>query len=281
MNISDRKVSIIFGISIFIITFLFAFVLITKRIPNFNDTVISEDKSPDEDIDFFSGMVEVEGGDFMMNGSVLTSLKSFFISDHEVTQAEYYEIIGSNPSYFNSPDNPVECVTWFDAVEFCNRLSEKYGLENCYERNGGMYICDFSKNGFRLPTEAEWEYAACGGSKSSGYRFSGSDNAVDVAWISDNSEKRTHSVKTRNPNELGLYDMSGNVWEWCWDWYSSAVFGGNFTEGLSTGFGHVKRGASWDYEEEYSEVYYRSYSYPYGSNSGLGFRIARSSVQPD
>jgi formylglycine-generating enzyme required for sulfatase activity len=120
--------------------------------------------------------------------------------------------------------HPLSGVNWYDAVKYCNWLSEKERLSPCYEVKGKLTQCDFSANGYRLPTEAEWEYAARGGHKSQGYEYAGSNNVDDVGWYEGNSGKQTHPVGQKQPNELGLYDMSGNMWEWCWDWYGKDYY---------------------------------------------------------
>ena len=192
------------------------------------------------------------------------TVSSFYIAETEVTQALYKSVMGKNPSGFAGESRPVEHVSWYDAVEFCNRLSEKEGLEKCYSGSGDKTKCDFSKNGYRLPIEAEWEYAAKGGDRSGGFKYSGSNDIGEVAWYWDNSDEQTHPVKSKKPNELGLYDMSGNVWEWCWDWYSDS------------GTGRVSRGGSWDYNAGHCSVSYRGYDNPSSTNVNLGFRLARS-----
>ncbi len=147
------------------------------------------------------------------------TLSSFYIGKYEVTQGEYQAVMGTNPSYFSGSDKPVEQVTWYNAVEYCNARSIQEGLTPCY--NTSTWACDFSANGYRLPTEAEWEYAARGASNNPDYLYAGSNDINSVAWYGDNSSSTTHNVGTKAPNGLGIYDMSGNVYEWCNDWYGS------------------------------------------------------------
>jgi sulfatase modifying factor 1 len=181
-------------------------------------------------------MVLVEADDFLMGSTdgyadeqpvhAVTISKPYYIGVYEVTFEEF-DIFCENTLRYNKPDDrgrgdgkrPVIGVDWHDAVEYCNWLSEEEGLTSCYSGKGKVTKCDFSANGYRLPTEAEWEYAARGGQKSQGYIFAGNNNPDDVAWYGDNSGGETHSVGQKEPNELGLYDMSGNTFEWCWDWY--------------------------------------------------------------
>ena len=187
-------------------------------------------------------MVEVEGGTFTMGATSeqggdaydgekpahSVTLSSYHIGQTEVTQELWEAVMGSNPNRFKGSNRPVECVSWDDCQEFLSRLNRITGKR------------------FRLPTEAEWEYAARGGSRSRGYKYSGSDNIYDVAWYNDNSGSTTHPVAIKRPNELGLYDMSGNVWEWCSDWYGaySSSAQSNPT-GPSTGSRRVGRGGCW------------------------------------
>ena len=159
-------------------------------------------------------MVRVEGGTFKMGSKDRdadddekpvhqVTLSSYAIGETEVTQELWQAVMGSNPSHFKGTNLPVEQVSWEDCQEFIRQLNAKTGRS------------------FRLPTEAEWEFAARGGNKSQGYKYSGSNNVEDVAWYRENSDTTTHPVKTKQANELGLYDMSGNVWEWCQDWHES------------------------------------------------------------
>ncbi|MBN2788941.1 MAG: SUMF1/EgtB/PvdO family nonheme iron enzyme [Candidatus Delongbacteria bacterium] len=209
-------------------------------------------------------LVFVEGGTESDEKPVHSvTVGDFYIGKTEVTQAQWEAVMGNNPSNFKGDNKPVEQVNWYEAVEFCNKLSEMEGLQKCYSGSGDNISCNFKANGYRLPKESEWEYAAKGGNQSRGYTYSGSDNVSDVAWYSSNSGSETHSVATKQPNELGIYDMSGNVWEWCWDWY---------TEGST----RVLRGGSWYSYDLYCEVSDRNYHAPDHAYDGFGFRIART-----
>ena len=216
-------------------------------------------------------MVRVEGGTFRMGATSEqedeadsdekpvhgVTLSSYYIGKTEVTQALWQAVMGSNPSRFEGSDLPVECVSWNDCQEFIQKLNRLTG------RN------------FRLPTEAEWEFACRGGNNSRGYKYSGSNNLGSVAWYEDNSGGQTHPVGTKAPNELGIFDMSGNVWEWCNDWY------GNYTSnsqtnptGSQSGSDRVYRGGSWCDYARYCRSSNRSYGNPATRYSYLGLRLA-------
>ena len=187
------------------------------------------------------------------------TLSDYYIGETEVTQELWKAVMGSNPSYFKGSQKPVEQVSWNDCKEFITKLNKLTG-----------------KN-FRLPTEAEWEYAARGGNKSKGYKYSGSNTIGNVAWYTDNSSSKTHDVKTKTPNELGIYDMSGNVYEWCEDWYGNYSSGSQTNPtGPSTGSYCVLRGGCWYDSAKACRVSYR-YSYnPDNGNLINGFRLAFS-----
>ncbi|MBS3767634.1 MAG: SUMF1/EgtB/PvdO family nonheme iron enzyme [Candidatus Cloacimonetes bacterium] len=187
-------------------------------------------------------LVLVEGGKFDMGSEGLGSmdekpihrviLDNFYISKYLVTQRLWKEIMGYNYSDFEGDDRPVQRVNWYNAIKFCNALSKKDNFKPCYYIHGNSdfqdYLehdleileCDFSANGYRLPTEAEWEYAARGGKKSMDYRYSGSNTIEEVAWFYNNSDGETHPVGRKRANELGIYDMSGNLKEWCWNGFA-------------------------------------------------------------
>lgn len=188
-------------------------------------------------------MVPVEGGTFMMGATAeqgrdaaryekpshSVTLSSYYIGQTEVTQELWTAVMGSNPSWFEGTNLPVEQVTWNDCQTFITKLNSATGKR------------------FRLPTEAEWEYAARGGNKSRGYKYSGSNNIEDVAWYTKNSNSTTHSVATKSPNELGIYDMSGNVYEWCQDWYGSYSSSAQTNpKGAASGSCRVGRGGDWN-----------------------------------
>lgn len=209
------------------------------------------------------------------------TVSSFMIGKYEVTQEQYKQVMGTNPSKFSSgtkaPRRPVEQVSWYEAVAFCNRLSELEGLKKVYAINGTDVKGDFSWNGYRLPTEAEWEYAARGGSQSQGYTYSGSNDAGSVAWHDGNSGNTTHPVGTNAPNELGLYDMSGNVWEWCWDWYKGGyeALPQRDPIGVSSGGPRVNRGGSWNNSFNNLRSTKRNGNSPSLRYDILGFRLLR------
>ncbi len=177
-------------------------------------------------------MVLVEGGTFSLGSRDAdkeqdegpmseVTVNSFYMGIYEVTQEIWQDAMGSNPSLNVAENHPVERTMWLDAVEFCNTLSENEGLVPCYIIDGTDVSFITDANGYRLPTEAEWEYAAEGGQLGKGTIFPGGSNLGDLAWYQDNSDTKTHEVGLKTPNELGMYDMAGNVFEWCWDWYGA------------------------------------------------------------
>lgn len=186
------------------------------------------------------------------------TLSSYYINKYEVTQAEWKAVMGSNPSSFKGDNLPVEKVSWNDCQTFIRKLNALTG-----------------KN-FRLPTEAEWEFAARGGNNSRGYKYSGSDNISSVAWYGDNSGDKTHPVGQKSPNELGIYDMSGNVFEWCQDyWYETYPSSAQTNPtGSVSGPGRVFRGGCWHDIAQDCRVSYRSYNSPRFSCYFLGLRLA-------
>ena len=235
-------------------------------------------------------MVFVAGGNFQMGSNDRDydekpvhniTISDFYIGKYEVTQELYESLMGKNPSKFerSGKDAPVEQVSWYDAVEFCNKLSDKEGLDRCYFGSGDNIKCDFKANGYRLPSEAEWEYAARGGNKSKGYKYSGSNNIGSVSWYKSNSGRKTHSVGSKQSNELGIYDMSGNVWEWCWDWkanYSSKVQTNPY--GYGRGLYRAHRGGSWFFDVSHCRNANRGSNGPTASYDFIGFRLSRSNL---
>ena len=207
------------------------------------------------------------------------SLSSYYIGETEVVHELWQAVMGSNPSYFkDSLKNPVENVTWFDCIGFCNELTVAVmgdDDECVYDVRGDQVTADFNKKGFRLPTEAEWEYAAMGGK---GQRYAGCNIESQLkayAWYDDNSGGKTHEVATKKANKYGLYDMSGNVWERCWDWYSeSTPSAGKDSVGASSGAYRVDRGGSWFSDASYCECASRDYRDPSNSYYYMGLRLA-------
>ena len=245
------------------------------------------------------GAITAEGyttSEIFKEGAIV-SIPDFYICDHEVTQAEYKAIMGTWPDESKANEEmkgvgdnyPVYYVSWFDTLVYCNKRSIKEGLTPCYTISGSTnpdewgYVpdserhsnfttwfdatCDFKANGYRLPTSAEWEYAARGGNGLSGfqYQYSGSNVIDEVAWYQSNSNNMTHEVKTKQPNELGLYNMSGNVWEWIWDISTNA-----------TNHRHT-RGTGYDRD---ASIYisYHGQTLAYSMHSSIGFRVVRTAT---
>ena len=215
-------------------------------------------------------MVKVEGGTFTMGATKdqgsnnsnqrpthKVSLSTFYIGETEVTQELWQAVMGNNPSKFKGAKLPVENVSWNDCQQFIAKLNKLTGRK------------------FRLPTEAEWEFAARGGKASKGYKFAGSNNADAVAWHQGNSNNNTHNVKTKKSNELGIYDMSGNVWEWCQDWFGSYSSSAQTNpKGPSSGTDHLNRGGAWCHESKFAPVFFRGTSgKPDRKVDNLGFRL--------
>jgi len=236
-------------------------------------------------------MIYVEGGIFQM-GSDLSiyenekpkhdvQIESFYMSKYEITQEVWEKIMGTNPSRFQGNNRPVERVSWYDVVKFCNALSEAEGLAPVYLIKGGQIDLLLNSNGYRLPTEAEWEYAAGGGSKKvdyAGFPYPGGYNPENVAWFNDNSQITTHQVGILKPNELGLHDMSGNVYEWCWDWYDSKYYKekiGSKAYGPMSGEAKVIRGGGWSSKQDFLRITKRRATLSGSVSSNLGFRVVR------
>ncbi len=251
------------------------------------DNTVQKQISLEEGSDIPDTFVFVQGGTFQMGSNDgdddekpvhSVTVSDFYIGKYEVTQAEWQEVMGNNPSFFKGDNNPVEQVTWYDVVDFCNKKSRKDGLEEVYSGSAKNIKCDFSKNGYRLPTEAEWEYAASGGNKSQGYKYSGSNKINQIAVYKGNNNKSTKAVGGKKANELGIYDMSGNVWEWCWDWYGGYSSRSQTDPvGPTSGYRRVGRGGSWNGSATRCRVAYRSYRNPTAGYCYIGFRLARSS----
>jgi formylglycine-generating enzyme required for sulfatase activity len=190
-------------------------------------------------------------------------IDNFLLSKFPVTQHLYLSITGKSPSTFNGGQKPIENVSWNDAVNFCNLLSQKEGLKECYSfgLNGTEITYDNRSNGYRLPFEAEWEYACRAGNRKAIY---GKIN--EIAWYKENAENETHDVGQKEPNQWGLFDMLGNVWEWCWDVYDEQEYGTY----------RIFRGGGWNDTERGCLASNRRRSHPTFQIDDLGFRIAKN-----
>jgi formylglycine-generating enzyme required for sulfatase activity len=244
-------------------------------------------------------MVRINGGTFTMGSPVTdpessgdespqhkVTVSSFYMGKYEVTQKEYREVMGINMSGFKGDNLPVENVTWFDAVEYCNKRSQKEGLTPAYTISGRTPATGYSiraatvtwnrnANGYRLPTEAEWEYA-CRAGTTTAYNTGASINN-NTGWYDANSSKTTHPVGQKSANAWGLYDMHGNVWEWCWDWYGYYARGGvQTTAGPDSGTERVSRGGSWLASAQVVRSAFRFNVKPSFQSHSTGFRVVRN-----
>ena len=209
----------------------------------------------------------------------VTLTTDFWMAESEVTQRQYRNLMGSNPSYFKGDDLPVDGVTWFEAVAYCNALSVKENLKPCYQISGTTVgWADWVKcTGYRLPTEAEWEYAANPATPPRTV-YAGSDTVDGVAWYSSNSGHTMHVVKTKTANGRGLYDLSGNVYEWVWDWYQGnyEALPASDPTGPTTGAARVLRGGAWGTTASYARVALRNSLAHSNRSDYVGFRFVRS-----
>lgn len=171
----------------------------------------------------------------------------------------------------------MENVSFYDVVDYCNAKSIKDDLTPAYDVYGSEIVCDFEADGYRLPTEAEWEMAGKAGKGKLYHLYSGSEVAEDIAWYNANSGARTHNVGSKNPNLLGLYDLSGNVYEWVWNWYAPYTFKvPNLNTGPQSGTDKVIRGGSWYHPKHDLRISNRDFLKPFAKNGYTGFRVVRS-----
>ena len=245
----------------------------------------------------FMEMVSISGGTLTWPNATIT-LSAFKMGKYEVMQEQYLEVMGENPSEFSSdPDagetqgkRPVENVTWFDAIEFCNKLSTKEGLTPVYtitERTpttgypitAATVTATWENDGYRLPTEAQWEYACRAGTTTNWYFGDTESDLVNYAWYSANANSMTHQVGKKTENAWGLHDMYGNVEEWCWDWYGVSYYGesGNTNNPMGPVVGgyRVQRGGCWVHSAYGTRSSYRGSSTPDYRDNGIGFRLVR------
>lgn len=245
----------------------------------------------------------IKGGEFVNTNSSYygksVTITDFYMGKYEVTQKEWIQVMGSNPSEFRNGNFPVEMVSWYECIDYCNKRSIKEGLEPYYNidkdnkdpNNKSGYddmkwtvTVNEGAKGYRLPTESEWEYAAGGGQLSKSYTYSGSDTADDVAWYwrnagdkylsgdwqwptVENNHNKTKAIGTKAPNELGLYDMSGNVREWCWDWYGDLD--------RNSGSFRVWKGGGWMGDVSCCEISFRGKFEANGMGTDSGLRVCR------
>ena len=203
--------------------------------------------------------------------------RDYLLSSTEVTQGQWQAVMGEKPSRFKGEDLPVESVSWIEAVEFCNKLSERERLTPAYRISGKRVDWDRSSSGYRLPTESEWEYGCRAGSSTRFWSGDSDSGLGRAGWYSSNSGGRPHPVGGMAANPLGLFDVHGNVWEWCWDIYSRYPSGSaTDPSGPSKGAYRVERGGSWSSRAQFCRSASRARSDPGLRYDNLGLRPARS-----
>jgi formylglycine-generating enzyme required for sulfatase activity len=213
-------------------------------------------------------MIEIPGGEIVLSDDRIkhkwqVKIQPFLLSKYPVTQSLYFAITKKSPFSFKGDEKPVENVSWNDAVQFCNMLSLNEGLNKSYYINNDEknVVFNSESDGYRLPSEAEWEYACRAETK--GARYGEIDK---IAWYTENSAGKTHKVGEKDPNPWGLYDMLGNVWEWCWDLYDENIYGSY----------RIFRGGGWNDPARGCLASNRRRSHPTFQIDDLGFRLARS-----
>ena len=203
---------------------------------------------------------------------------SFWISKTEITQQQWLMVFPANPAVNKDLQRPIENISFYEVIEYCNAKSLKDGYTPCYDYLDTEVICNFDADGYRLPTEAEWELAAKAGKRRDFYTYSGSEQADEIGWYNGNSDAQSHPVRQKKPNQLGIFDLSGNLYEWVWNWnapYSYRIV--DQFKGPAEGTDKVIRGGSWYHPESEMRVSNRSFAKPFQKSAYLGFRVVRSS----
>jgi formylglycine-generating enzyme required for sulfatase activity len=237
--------------------------------------ICAEDKPP------LAELVQITAGKFLMGAKAEpdatpheVTVSSFAMDKYLVTQEQFQKVMGSNPSRWKQDKNPVEQVRWSDAVRYCNKRSELEGLEPCY--NLENWKCDFEATGYRLPTEAEWEYACRAGTTTDYFWGATPDKAKDYAWFDKNSGGRPKPVGQKKPNPWGLFDMAGNVWQWCNDFYKVDYYKDSAKtdpRGPESGQNKVVRGGAWRFSADNCRSGYRYNESPGYADVCFGYDI--------